>query len=68
MSQSMTIEGRLTVLESQIAELKCQMALAQASDNWFSHVAGSFKDEPEFEEVLRLGHEIRQSDRPDTQT
>jgi len=27
-------------------------------------VAGSFKDDPEFDEVLHLGHEIRAADRP----
>lgn len=35
-------------------------------ESWIQKVAGSFKDEPEFDEILRLGREIRQSDRPDS--
>lgn len=68
MSEAGTVEERLGVLEREIAELKRQMASPRTSENWFTLVAGSFKDEPEFEEVLRLGREIRRSDRPDAQT
>ena len=55
------------VVETEIAALKRQVASAQPSSNWLDDVAGSFKDEPDFEEVLRLGRQIRQADRPEAQ-
>lgn len=32
----------------------------KASDNWVDRVSGSFKDDPEFEEILRYGREYRE--------
>jgi len=61
MSDHQGVENRLSVLEAEIEELKRSVKPAQ---NWFDRVAGSMKDEPEFDEVLRLGREIRQADRP----
>ena len=31
--------------------------------NWLAEVAGSFENDPEFEEVVRLGKELRMADR-----
>ena len=57
MSDSRTIEQRLERLESGVAELKRQNN-AEKKD-WFSAVAGSFKDDAEFAEIAHLGKEIR---------
>ena len=65
MCEKGTVEERLTVLEREIADLKRQVLLARAAGNWFTFVAGSFRDDPEFEEVLGLGRAIRGSDRSD---
>jgi hypothetical protein len=32
--------------------------------NWISAISGTFKDDPEFDEVLRLGKEFREADQP----
>ena len=32
--------------------------------NWLEEVAGSFENDPEFEEVVRLGKELSMADRP----
>jgi hypothetical protein len=32
--------------------------------NWLNEVAGSFENDPEFDEVVRLGKELRKADRP----
>ena len=55
------VEERLAVLEAEVAALK---RTVKPNPNWFDCVAGSMKDDPEFDEVLRLGREIRQADRP----
>jgi hypothetical protein len=52
----------LETLEAEVAELKRQNAATK--DDWMSVVAGSFKDDPDFAEIVRLGREIRQADRP----
>jgi hypothetical protein len=36
-----------------------------AEKNWVDQISGSFKDDPEFEEVLRYGREYRESPYPD---
>ena len=66
MAEAETVEERLTALEHEIAELKRRLGAPAAPANWRQQVQGSFKDEPAFDEVLRLGREIRQSDQPDT--
>jgi hypothetical protein len=62
MPGSSTIEQRLEKLEADVAELKRQND-AKKKD-WLSVVTGSFKDDPEFAEIVRLGREIRRADRP----
>lgn len=32
------------------------------SGNWIDAISGTFKDDPEFDEILRLGKEIRNAD------
>jgi hypothetical protein len=53
-----SVEERLTALESGIA-LLTEKLIREA--NWFTRISGSMQDFPEFEEVLRLGREFRQS-------
>jgi len=67
MSQTAKLEERLTILEKEVAELKRRLPQTPSGlpvENWVERVAGSFKDDPEFGEILRLGREIRQADRP----
>lgn len=54
----MSIEERLAVLEKELQELKGQLQPA-GKENWLAKVSGSFKNDPDFEEILRLGREIR---------
>jgi hypothetical protein len=65
MSQSLTIERRLSQVERDIADLKSQVKhLRPKKENWIDQITGTFQDDPEFEEILRIGSEIRQADRP----
>ncbi len=59
-----TIEQRLADVELQLAELKAEIKTLVPRPNWISAICGSFKDDPDFDEVLRLGKELREADRP----
>lgn len=66
MSDSMTVEQRLAQVEREIADLKSRVnSLGGQKPNWIDTVSGSFKDDPDFEEIVRLGKEIREADRPE---
>ena len=60
-----TIEVRLAQVEKDVTELKLAFSRLGAKRGWIDRIDGSFRDDPEFDEVLRLGREIRQADRPD---
>jgi len=66
MSEAAPIEKRVEALEHQVAELTHHLGRNQSPEDRFRHLSGSFADEPEFDEVLRLGREIREVDRGDT--
>jgi len=56
-----TVENRLSALESEMQMLKRRVADIGRRRPWLDEVAGSMDDWPEFEEVVRLGREFRQS-------
>ena len=60
-----TVEQRLATLEKELAELKEGNGIHAPKRNWLERVAGTFKDDPEFGEILRLGREIRKSEKMD---
>ena len=70
MSHAMTIaqlESRLTTLEQEVARLKVQIASAPTSgNNWIEAIAGTFANDPIFDDAMRLGHKWRQAQRPKT--
>jgi hypothetical protein len=67
MSNSSTIEDRLARVEEEVVFLKSQFNGLRSKDHWIDQILGSFKDDPEFDEVLKLGRQIRQADRPDAE-
>ncbi len=62
MSDSVTIEDRLAAVEKDVALLKGRVLAGNESRPWYAKLVGSMKDRPEFEEVVRLGREIRKTD------
>ena len=58
----MSIEERLEKVEKELAELKLRLADQDPRSTWFWKVRGSMAAFPEFEEVVRLGREIRKAD------
>ena len=62
MAQSPTLEQRVTLLERQVQELI--ESKSTVKKGWVSRIRGSFKGEPDFAEIVRLGQEFRWADRP----
>jgi hypothetical protein len=57
-------EQRLATLERKVSHLKERASTLAAPANWIGRIAGSMADFPEFEDVVRFGREIGESDRP----
>ena len=56
---SQALEKRVEELEKKVAELSGKPNLAvRKKDPWRTH--GAFKDDPDFEEAVRLGREYRE--------
>ena len=60
------LEQRLAALEHEVAELRESIASRALKSGWLERLTGSFKDDPEFEEIVRLGEQYRQSQRPES--
>jgi hypothetical protein len=54
-----TLEKRLASLEYTVAELKRQISLIPAANNWLEKVTGSISDEQTFLEILEYGKSLR---------
>ena len=67
MSQAPTIEERLAHVEKDVTDLKSELNHLRSKRNWIDQITGSFQDDPEFDEILRLGREIRQAERLDAE-
>ena len=61
---SKTIEKRLENVDRELAALKGEVKSLKPNPNWISSISGTFKDDPEFDEVLRLGKELRDAEQP----
>ncbi len=61
-----TLSRRIVDLEEQVLRLSQQVNSKQPSDEspWWKRIVGVYKDDPEFEEAMRLGREYRESLRP----
>lgn len=60
-----TIVERLTRVEQEVTEIRHCLPQRQADPSpWYLKHAGKFKQDPDFQEIVRLGAEIRDADRP----
>ena len=56
------VEDRLIEIEKRVDRLERELADSHSgAQPWWRRVAGRFKDNPEFDEAVRLGREYRQS-------
>ena len=61
-----SLEERVAELEAEVKQLKQKHNAADAQDNrpWWEQIRGTFKDDPDYDEAMRLGREYRESLRP----
>jgi len=54
------IEKRVSVLESEISTMKEKLdKLEKSPANWWQKISGSFADDADYEEAMRLGRQYR---------
>jgi hypothetical protein len=56
---SQTLEERVAELERKVAELTSQPTSLPKNKDW-RRTVGAFKDDPHFDEAVRLGREYRE--------
>lgn len=57
-----SVEERLAKVEQEVAELRARTNVLVSKQGWVAKVVGSFEDDEDFDEILRLGREERKSD------
>ena len=55
-------EARLERLEADMKEIKAMLQAQQPKQGWKA-IVGAFADDPVYEEILRLGNEVREKER-----
>ena len=61
-SKTKQIEERLAKVERELKELKAALK-PEPQVPWWQQISGAFKDDPVFDEIVRLGAAIRKADR-----
>ncbi|MGB3263289.1 MAG: hypothetical protein WBA89_04965 [Microcoleus sp.] len=60
--QSQHLESRVATLETELAQMKQMLSVfVNKKSPWWLKVAGSFENDPTFDEAVRLGEEWRNS-------
>lgn len=54
------IEFRLARVERELAILKAKTS--RVKSNWIAEITGTFKDDPDFDEIVRLGKDMRDAE------
>lgn len=61
MSDLEALKQRVTLIERELTELKRRLPTGKDGKSWLDKIIGTFKDDPDFEEIVRLGREFRKS-------
>ena len=62
------IEIRVSALESEIAALKEKLAKIEKTPTaWWQRISGTFADDADFEEAIRLGREYRSAQKEESE-
>ena len=60
---SLTLEARIEALELEVKELSRRMIAKPGPRDWQKTI-GASENDPGFDEMIRLGREIREKERP----
>jgi hypothetical protein len=63
-SSTSQLEQRVAALEAEVTRLKNQIEALHPPTPWWEQIAGTFQNDPMYEEAMRLGRHYRQSLRP----
>ncbi|HQX49231.1 MAG TPA: hypothetical protein PLY87_19830 [Planctomycetaceae bacterium] len=58
-----SVEERLARIEEELKEIKTRLD-RPTKENWISRMRGQFRDDPVFDEIVRLGKELRDAELP----
>jgi hypothetical protein len=58
------LEERVALLEAEVARLKHKVEQDTPVKPWWENIVGTFADNPAYDEAMQLGHEYRNSLRP----
>jgi hypothetical protein len=61
-SKIQELEKRISSLEQEMSELKAGLG-GRHKVPWYRQILGQFKDDPAFDEIVRLGQRIREGER-----
>jgi hypothetical protein len=64
---ALTIEERVAALEHEISDIKDRLKASRETSQqpWWERLAGTFENDPMFEEIVEAGHTYRRSLEPD---
>ena len=57
------LEERLTLLEAEVDRVRRKVDITPADLPWWEKIAGTFVENPAYDEAMKLGREYRESDR-----
>ena len=61
MPEEPTFEDRLNAVEQELSDLKQRLPDLPHKTSWVERIAGTFQDDNEFDEIVRLGRDFRKS-------
>ncbi|MGB7414080.1 MAG: hypothetical protein WA902_07715 [Thermosynechococcaceae cyanobacterium] len=60
--RSQLLEARVAALETELEQMKQSLSVSVSEESpWWLKVAGSFENDPTFDEAVRFGQEWRKS-------
>jgi hypothetical protein len=65
MANANTVEERLAKIERELAELRNRVGSPENKSHWITDMVGRFENDPVFDEIARLGKELRDAEEPD---
>jgi hypothetical protein len=57
------VRKRLAELERQVAAIRKELEELTASQPWWEHIAGTFRNDPVYERAMKLGRKYRRAQR-----